>query len=81
MNSWDELFWGYGPAPRRSDQILTRKQLEELQRRLSMMSVTAVQDFYTSAHLIARIGPGRFPSGTRLDLSSPSQHGPGPYFK
>jgi hypothetical protein len=32
--------------PRSPEEILTRKDLEELQRRLSMMSTTAVQDFY-----------------------------------
>jgi hypothetical protein len=34
--------------PRPPEEILTRKDLVELQQRLSMMSITAVQDF--SAH-------------------------------
>jgi hypothetical protein len=36
--------------PRPADEVLSRKDLAELQRRLSMMSVTAVQDFYQSAY-------------------------------
>jgi hypothetical protein len=28
--------------------------------RLSMMSQTAVEDFYCSAHMVCRIGPGHF---------------------
>ena len=49
-----------------ADEILTRKELADLQRRLSMMSVTAVQDFYRSAHLVCRIGPGHFPSARAI---------------
>jgi hypothetical protein len=48
--------------PRPPEEILTRKDLAELQRRLSMMSVTAVQDFYQYTHSACRIGPGHFPS-------------------
>jgi hypothetical protein len=58
--------------PRPSDEVLTRKDLAELQRRLSMMSVTAVQDFYRSAHMVCRIGPGHFPSARSR---SSSRHG------
>ena len=47
------------PTP--ADEVLSRKDLAELQRRLSMMSGTAVQDFYRGAHLACRIGPGHFP--------------------
>jgi hypothetical protein len=36
--------------PRPPDEILTREELEDLQRRLSMMSITAVQDFYQYPH-------------------------------
>lgn len=32
--------------PRPPEEILTRKDLAELQHRLSMMSVTALHDFY-----------------------------------
>jgi hypothetical protein len=46
--------------------MLSRKDLAELRRRLSMMSVTAVQDFYQSAHMVCRIGPGHFPSATAI---------------
>ena len=48
--------------PRPPEEILTRKDLAELQRRLSMMSITAVQDFYQYAHSACRIFPGHFPS-------------------
>ena len=49
--------------PRPPDEILTKKDLAELQRRLSMMSQTAVEDFYQSAHMVCRIGPGHFREG------------------
>src|SRR4029077_14808970 len=52
--------------PRPPDEILSRKDLAELQRKLSMMSVTAVQDFYSSAHMVCRIGPGHFPSARAI---------------
>jgi hypothetical protein len=42
------------------DEILTRKDLVELQQRLSMMSVTAVQDFYRSAYFVCRNRAGAF---------------------
>ena len=48
------------------DDVLSRKDLAELQRRLSMMNVTAVQDFYRSAHFVCRIGPGHFPSARAI---------------
>jgi hypothetical protein len=48
------------------DEVLSRKDLTELQQRLSMMSVTAVQDFYRSAHFVCRIGPGHFPSARAI---------------
>jgi hypothetical protein len=48
------------------DEILTRKDLAELQRRLSMMSITAVQDFYQYTHSACRIGPGHFPSARAI---------------
>lgn len=47
--------------PRPADEVLSRKDLAELQRRLSMMSQTAVEDFYRSALMVCRIGPGHFP--------------------
>ena len=41
--------------PRPPEEILTCKDLAELQHRLSMMSVTAVQDFYQYTHSARRI--------------------------
>jgi hypothetical protein len=32
----------------------------------SMMSQTAVEDFYRSAHMVCRIGPGHFPSARAI---------------
>ena len=56
--------------PRPPDEVLNSKDLAELQRCLSMMSVTAVvtavQDFYRSAHSVCRIGPGHFPSARAI---------------
>ena len=52
--------------PRTADEVLSRKELAELQRRLSMMSQTAVQDFYQSAHFVCRIGPGHFPTARAI---------------
>jgi len=49
-----------------SDEILTRKDLAELQQRLSMMSTTAVQDFYQYAHSACRIFPGHFSSARSI---------------
>jgi hypothetical protein len=40
--------------------------LEELRRRLSMMGMTAMQDFYRSAHFVCPIDPGRFPSARAI---------------
>ena len=48
--------------PRPPGEILSRNDLVELQRRLSMMSQMAVQDFYQRAYMVCRIGPGHFPS-------------------
>ena len=31
-----------------------------------MMSGTAVEDFYRSAHMVCRIGPGHFPSARAI---------------
>ena len=53
------------------DEVL--KDLAELQRRLSMMSQTAVEDFYQSAHMVCRIGPGT--SRARGRSKSKSRHG------
>jgi len=39
--------------PQPLDEVLTRKELEDLQRRLSMMSTTAVQNFYQLHTLLA----------------------------
>ncbi len=43
--------------PRPPDEILNKRDMA-LQLRLSMMSQTAVEDFYRSAHMVCRIGPG-----------------------
>jgi len=48
--------------PRPPDEILTREELEDLQRRLSKMSITAVQDFYQYTHSADCMFPGRFPT-------------------
>jgi hypothetical protein len=48
--------------PRAPEEVLTRKDLEDLQQRLSMMSVTAVQDFYQYTHNTCRLYPDHFPS-------------------
>jgi hypothetical protein len=48
--------------PRPPEEVLTRKDLDALKQRLAMMSKTAVEDFYRSAHFVCRIGPGHFPS-------------------
>jgi hypothetical protein len=47
--------------PRPPNEMLSRADLAELQRRLSMLSVTAVQDFYHGAHHRCRLEPGYFP--------------------
>jgi hypothetical protein len=52
--------------PRPTDEVLSRENLAELQRKLSMMGVTAVQDFYRSAHFVCRIEPGHFPSARAI---------------
>ena len=52
--------------PRPPDEVGNRKGLAELQRRLSMMGQTAVQDFYRSTYMVCRIGPGHFPSATAI---------------
>jgi hypothetical protein len=52
--------------PQPPDEVLSRKDLAELQRRLSMMSVTALQDFYQYTHSACRIFPGHFPSARAI---------------
>jgi hypothetical protein len=51
------LFAIMARRPQPTDEVLSRKDLAELQRRLSMMSVTAVQDFYQYTHSACRIFP------------------------
>ena len=51
---------------RPADEVLSRKDLAELQRRLAMMSQMAVEDFYQSAHMVCRIGPGHFPTARAI---------------
>jgi hypothetical protein len=48
--------------PRPPEEILSQQDLAELQTRLSMMSTTAVQDFYRYTHNTCRISLGHFPS-------------------
>ena len=48
------------------DEILSRSELADLQRRLSMMSVTAVQDFYRAAHNRCQLDYGHFPSAKQV---------------
>lgn len=60
------LFSIMARRPQPPDEVLSRKDLVELQRRLSMMGVTAVQDFYRSAHFVCRIGPCHFPSARAI---------------
>jgi len=48
--------------PQPPDEVLNRAELAQLRRRLSMMGISAVQDFYRSAYTVCRIGPGHFPS-------------------
>jgi hypothetical protein len=48
--------------PREPEEVLSPKDLADLQNRLSMMSTTAVQDFYQYAHSACRVGPGHFPT-------------------
>ena len=49
--------------PRPPEEILTRKELAELQHRLSMMSVTALHDFYNGGE-----------SGIRTHVTLSSKH-------
>ena len=48
------------------DEVLSRAELKELQRRLSMMSMTAVQDFYRAAHGHCRLDYGQLPSARQV---------------
>jgi hypothetical protein len=57
------LFRIMARRPRPPDEVLSRKDLAELQQRLSMMGQTAVQDFYRSAHFVCR---GHFPSARAI---------------
>jgi hypothetical protein len=52
--------------PRPPDEMLSPRGLAELQQRLSMMSITAVQDFYQYTHSACRIYPGHFPSARSI---------------
>jgi hypothetical protein len=47
--------------PQPPDQMLSRKELAELQSRLPMMGTSILQDFHRSAHFVCRIGPGALP--------------------
>ena len=52
--------------PQNPDEMLSKKDLADLQHRLSMMSGTAMEDFYRSAHMVCRIGPGHFPNARAI---------------
>jgi hypothetical protein len=56
--------------PRHPDEVLSLPPDEVLsrsvQRRLSMMSVTAVEDFYRAAHHNCRLDPGNFPNAKQV---------------
>jgi hypothetical protein len=52
--------------PHSPGEVLTKNDLAELQRRLSMMTVTAVEDFYQYTHSACRIFPGHFPSARAI---------------
>lgn len=49
-----------------SKQVLSRPELEELNRRLASMSVTGVRDFYSSAYLSCRLDGERVPSARNI---------------
>jgi len=46
----------------RKDDVLTRDQLQELQLRLSRLSIVAIEDFYRSAHHRCSLQPRWLPS-------------------
>jgi hypothetical protein len=48
-------------AKEANEDILSREALTNLQRKLSMMSVTALQDFYRSAHVRCQFTNNRLP--------------------
>jgi hypothetical protein len=52
-------YTNYGRRPRPPDEILSRKDLAELQSRLLMVGTSALQDFYRSAHFVWWVGPGQ----------------------
>ena len=52
--------------PEFAPSMLTREELEALQRRLSEMSVTAVQDFYRTAYFACRFEDDRLPSARSI---------------
>jgi hypothetical protein len=57
------------PVAKRPDfskRVLIREDLAQLQRRLSQMSVIAVQDFYRTAYLTCRLDEGHFPSARSI---------------
>ena len=62
-----KIFLIMARRPRPPDEVLSRKDLADLQLRLSVMGQTAVQDFYRSAHFVCRIGPGHFPSAKAIE--------------
>ena len=46
----------------RKDDVLARDELQELQQRLSRLSIVAVEDFYRSAHHRCSLQPRWLPS-------------------
>ena len=48
------------------DDILSEKDLKELQRRLALLSPQHVEDFYREAHRACCLQEGRFPSARSI---------------
>ena len=46
--------------------MISRRDLSELQSRLSMLGTSALQGFYRSVHFVCRTGPGHFPSAKAI---------------
>ena len=57
--------------PEVAKHVLNRQDLADLNRRLSTMSVTAVRDFYHSAHLACRLDGDRVPSARKYSRACP----------
>jgi hypothetical protein len=49
-----------------SDQLLTRSEIEDVQRQLSLLSEPAVRDAYVKAHAECCLGRGELPSPAQI---------------